>query len=318
MAKEQEKATSEMREMYGSALFQPTGTPLKAPLFDLDRVWKLMDGAIDVHIHSGPDAYTTRIADELDLAIQACQAGMGAVVFKCHSEPSSRSVRIVQKVVNQWADEHNKRRIDVFGGIVLNYSVGGLNPEAVMVSARLGGKYVWMPNLDASHHYEMMGKPGGIDVLDENGKMVLVLKEIFSLIAEGDLVLGLCHQSVKERFVLIDEAKKAGIKRIEVIHPTMDINKMTLEEQKIAAGKGAYVGLYCWGLGVPMFDMDEVLKVIEVVGPDHLVVGTDVGNFREMIPVEAIRVFITRLLIAGIPDKDVEKMVKINPRRLLY
>jgi len=324
MTKEEEKAFSEFkelerREIHSPVIFQGPGTPLKAPLFDPDRTRKLMDGAIDVHIHGAPDAYSPRTGDELEFAIQACQAGMGAVVFKSASEGGSRTAWLVQKVVNQWADEHNKRRIDVFGGVVLNYAVGGLNPEAVLVSARLGGRYVWMPNVDASYQYKFWDKPGGIDVLDEKGNMVPILKSIFSLIAEGDMVLGICHQTVKERFVLIDEAKKAGIKRIEIVHANSPVpHGMTVEEQKIAAEKGAYVGLYCFGLRVPLFDMDLALKVIKVVGPDHLVVGTDLGNIGEVMPVDAMRTFITRLLVAGIPDEDVEKMVKTNARTLLY
>ena len=35
------------------------------------------------------------------------------------------------------------------GSIVLNTSVGGLNPDAVEASAKLGAKVVWMPTQDA-------------------------------------------------------------------------------------------------------------------------------------------------------------------------
>ncbi len=147
---------------YGYGVVPDGYSRLTAPLFDMNKVWKLLDGAIDTHIHSGPDAYNARCYDELELAIQACEVGMRAVMFKCHSAPSSRSVYFVQKSVNQWADEHNKKKIDCFGGVVLNYSVGGLNPEAVSVSYRIGGKIVWLPNMDASFHHKIMGKPGYI------------------------------------------------------------------------------------------------------------------------------------------------------------
>lgn len=314
------KEIPEMKGMYGEKLFQAAGSRIRAPLFDYDRVLKLLEGAIDVHIHSGPDAYATRSGDELEFAIQACQAGMKAVVFKCHSEPSSRSVHIVQKVVNQWADEHNRKRIDVFGGVVLNYSVGGLNPEAVVVSARLGGKYVWTPNLDASHHRKVTGQSGGIDVIDERKNVVPELKEIFSLIAETDMVLGLCHQNTEERLLMIDEAKRAGIERIELVHPLLAINKMTIEEIKIAVDKGGvYAGLYCWSLRPPMFEgWDEVKELLRVVGPEHIVVGTDVGMFVEVIPVEAMRSFIAEMLVRDVPDKDMERILKTSPIELLY
>lgn len=310
----------EMKGMYGKQLFQAAGSAMRAPLFDYDRVLKLLDGAIDLHIHSGPDAYATRSGDELEFAIQACRAGMKAVVFKCHSAPSTRSVQIVQKVVNQWAEENHRKRIDIFGGVVLNYSVGGLNPEAVVCNFRLRGKYVWTPNLDASHHRKVTGQSGGIDVIDERRNVVPELKEIFSLIAEGDMVLGLCHQNTEERLLMIDEAKRAGIKRIELVHPLLAINKMTIGEIKTAVDKGGvYAGLYCWTLRPPMFEgWDEVKELLRVVGPEHIVVGTDVGMFTEVIPVEAIRSFIAEMLVRDVPDKDMGRMLKTNPTELLY
>lgn len=297
----------------------PSGySRLTAPLFDVNKVWKLMDGAIDVHVHSGPDAYNTRVYDELELAIQACQIGMKAVVFKCHSTPSARSTYIVQKDVNQWAEEHNKKKIDIFGGVVLNYSVGGLNPEAVNVSYRIGGKVVWLPNLDASFHHKVMGIPGGIEVLDENDHIVPPLREIFTMIAEGDMVLSLCHQSTKERFILIDEARKAGIKRIEVCHPNQITAKMTFDQMKIAADKGAYISFYCAGFRPLQWSWDDFMQATKVVGFNRVIASTDCGNFEFPSPADAMRLLITGMLTRGIPDEDVEKMVKINPSALLY
>jgi len=302
----------------GYGTVAPGHTRLTAPLFDMNRVWKLMNGAIDTHIHSGPDAYCTRVYDELDLAIQACQVGMRAVVFKCHSTPSARSACIVQKVVNQWAEEHNKKKISVFGGVVLNNSVGGLNPEAVNVSYRIGGKVVWLPNLDASFHHKIMGTPGGIEVLDENDHIVPPLKEILSMIAEGDMVLSLCHQSTKERFIIIDEAKKMGVKRIELCHPNDTMARMTVNQVKIAADKGAYPAYYCTSFRPLQWSWDEFMQAVKVVGVNHLICGTDCGHFAAPVPVDSMRVFITGMLTRGIPAKDVEKMVKTNAGNLLY
>ncbi len=286
--------------------------------FDMGRVWGLLGGAIDIHIHSGPCANSARSYDELEMAIQACQAGMKAVVYKCGSMPSARSAYIVQKVVNQWAEEHGKRKLDVFGGVVLNYCVGGLNPEAVLTSFRVGGKFVWLPNKDASFHRKIFGTPGGIEVLDENDQVVPPLREIFALIAEGDMVLSLCHQSTKERFILIDEAKKMGIKRIELMHPTQVTARMTVEQMKIAADKGACIGFYCVDFDSRQWSWEVFLEALKIVGVDRLIAATDSGPFDYPSPVEAMRLFITGMLTRGISDKDVEKMVKTNPATLLY
>lgn len=295
-----------------------THSHLTAPLFDMNQVWQLMDGAIDTHIHSGPDAYHSRVYDEMEMAIQACQVGMKAVVFKCHSTPSARSACIVQKQIDQWSKEHNKKKLDVFGGAVLNYSVGGLNPEAVRVSHRIGGKFVWLPNLDASFHHRVMGMPGGIEVLDENDKIVPNLNEILAIIAEGDMVLSLCHQSTKERFIIIDEAKKLGVKRIQICHPNQHTAKMTVEQMKIAAEKGAFISFFCADFGPMHWSWDEFAQATKIVGYDHLIMGTDCGHIEFPAPVEALRLLITGMLRRGVYEKDVEKMVKINPSALLY
>jgi hypothetical protein len=310
------RGETQLSHAYGAV--KPGQSRISAPRFDLDRVWKLIDGAIDVHVHSGPDAYMPAPFDELELAIQACQAGMRAIAFKCHSMSSARSTYLVQKMVNKWAEEHNRRKIDVFGGVVLNYCVGGLNPEAVNVCYRVGGRFVWLPNLDASFHRRVMGTPGGIEVLDENDQIVPELREIFAMIAEVDMILSLGHQSTKERFILIDEAKKAGIKRIEVIHPNQVTNKMTVEQMKIAADKGAYIGYYSSNFRPLQWSWDEFMQLYKTVGSDRIIAATDCGIFMSPSPLEALRLYITGMLARDISDKEVEKMVKTNPANLLY
>jgi hypothetical protein len=297
---------------------QPRYSPLTTPHFDMDRVWSLMDGAIDLHIHSGPDAYNTRVYDDVEMSVQACQVGMKAIVFKCQSTPSSRSVYFVQKDIDRWAAEHNKKKLDVFGGVVLNYSVGGLNPEAVNVSSKVGGKFVWLPNVDASFHHKVMGMPGGIDVLDENDRVVQPLREILAMIAEGDMVLSLCHQGTKERFIIIDEAKKMGVKRIEVCHPNQITAKMTIDQMKIAAEKGAYISFSCAGFLPSQWSWNEFMQATRVVGYDHLITSTDCGNVEFPSPLEAMRLLITGMLKRGIADRDVARIVKDNPSALLY
>jgi hypothetical protein len=101
---------------------------------------------------------------------------MKAVVYKGHSMPSTRSAYFVQKAVDLWAEQHNKGKIDVRGGVMLNDAVGGLNPEAVLTSYRIGGKHVWLPNKDSSFHHKLYGIPGGIEVLDEKDHVVPPLR----------------------------------------------------------------------------------------------------------------------------------------------
>jgi len=299
--------------VYGKSIVK-----MKAPRFDPDRVWKLMEGLVDVHCHSGPAATTHRLYDVLDMAKQASEVGQRALVSKAHNVPTTSDAIIAQKCHNEWAAANNKKRVDLFGGVVLNYAVGGLNPDAVISAYRLGGKYVWLPNLDATHHRRVVGAQGGIEVLDENDQVVPELKEILSLIAEGDMALGVGHQSTKERFIIVDEAKKIGVKRIEVNHVNFPLTRMTPEQAKTIAGKGALIGVYVIEFRPPLFYMDEALDIIKVVGAENIVIASDCGHLNNPTPVEALRLMITALLVAGVPDKDVELMVKTNPATLLY
>ena len=303
-----------------AGVLPPGVSPLKAaPLFDLDRVNKLMEGAIDIHIHNGPDPYMCRIGDTIDLALAACQAGMAGVNFgEPHQIPSGPLALMAEKVVNQWADEHGKKRIRCFGGVSLNYAVGGLNPVAVIASARIGAKVVWPPGTDSSHYYKLMGVPGGIDVLDENDNVVPAMKEILSIIAEGDLVLNLSCLGVKDVFCLIDEANKLGVKRMNVVHPNQLTSLMTVEQMKIAADKGASIELTCNDFQSISFTWDAFMQAYNLLGADKIIASTDNGCFEFFTPVVAMRAYITGMLTHGIPDSDVEKMIKTNPKRLLY
>lgn len=299
---------------YGESMY------LKAPRFDQDRVWKLMDGMIDVHIHSGPATAPTRVYNELEYAIQGMQVGQRAVVSKAHDGPTTRSAIIVQQVVNQWATENNKKPIDVFGGVVLNYAVGGLNPDAVIAAHGLGGKYVWLPTLDARNQRTVLGPKGegGIEVIDRNGKVAPALREILALISETDMVLGLGHESTKDKFIIVDEARRLGLNRIEAVHANFFLTKLTPEEAKEIASKGVFIGLYALSLAPPYFDFDETLNLIKAVGAENIVIASDGGHPELPSPVEGMRLLISKLLNAGIPDRDIEIMIKTNPAKLLY
>ena len=288
-------------------------------LFDTDRIEKLIHGSMDIHIHPGPDPFQARIGDQIDLAIDACWAGMKGILFKSHHVSTAATVPLVQKVINQWADEHSKSRLDVFGGTVLNYCVGGLNPEAVVVSARLGGRVIWPPNVDSSHYRKLIGMPGGIDILDANDKVVPEMREILSLIKEADLVLAMSCLGVKDVFYLIDEAKKIGVRRMSVIHPNHISSLMTVEQMKIAADKGAWIELTCDGLyPASAFSWDVFMEAYKVVGPDRIIAASDNGIYDAFTPIGAFKHFVTGMLTRGVPDKDVEKMIKVNPAELLY
>ena len=78
-------------------------------------------GVIDMHTHTHPDVFGRSI-DDVDLATLAKARGMRGIVIKNHiSETASRAALAMKAVPG----------IEVWGGIVLNNAVGGINPVAV-------------------------------------------------------------------------------------------------------------------------------------------------------------------------------------------
>jgi len=63
--------------------------------------------------------------------------------------------------------------------------------------------------------------------------------------------------------------------------------------------------------------LQAIISMIKEVGPEHGVLATDLGMFNYPPPVEGLRMFIAGLLMGGIEEKHLERMVKINPAFLL-
>jgi hypothetical protein len=96
-------------------------------------------GVIDFHVHSHPDVFG-RNMDDIDIAQLAKARGMRGIVLKNHVSETASRAALVTKVVPG---------VEVFGGIVLNKAVGGVNPDAVEWMHRVyggRGKVVWLPS----------------------------------------------------------------------------------------------------------------------------------------------------------------------------
>src|SRR5271155_142190 len=93
-------------------------------------------GIVDTHVHCDPDS-APRSVDCLEAARLAKDAGMRALLFKNHFAPTVQIAYIISKVVPG---------VEVYGSIVLNRAVGGINAEAVTQAATFKGgflKVVW-------------------------------------------------------------------------------------------------------------------------------------------------------------------------------
>ncbi len=289
-------------------------------------VFEALRGAVDIHMHPAPDLGGPRRLDFIEAAQQARDVGMEAIVLKPLTFPTMDRAYAAMKAVPG---------IKVFGGLILDYCMGGLNPKAVRVAVeQWGAKCVFMPLFNSAHTmkraagtavYELrlkqLGmKPGekGISILNKAGKIVPEVEEIINIVAENKgTVLDTAHCSPEESLVLIEEARRAGVDYITVSHPTAHIIDATPEQQKEMAQKGAYLvqtgGQVFGGELTPQ----KVYEAIKASGTAHNVMATDGGILTSPPPVELLRLFVLQMKRVGVSDSDIDLMLKTNPKKIL-
>ena len=279
----------------------------------LGVVDKLIKGAIDFHVHADPDPVFERRLDVLDLARQAKEAGMKAIVIKCHHYGTAPLAYILNRVIPDFR---------LIGSLTLNKGAGGLSPEVVEVAVKLGAKVIWMPTYSSVVDTERRGASPdeGISLIDKDGRLVSVMAPILEIIKTNDLVLGTGHISIPEIYALTTEARRRQIK-VTVTHPLSKGfgSTLTVEQQKELAGKGAYIE-HCFVACTPtMGKLDPAVMVehIKAVGAEHCILSTDFGQAVNPAPTEGFRMMLAHMRKFGLSEKELEILVKVNPAKLL-
>lgn len=147
------------------------GTAMRSQLaamflvFSLSANAQTLSGVIDMHTHSDPDGVPRKI-DAIDLARLAKEHGLRAIVLKNHYEPTASLAYIVRKEVPG---------IEVFGGISLDLTVGGVNPAAVEWMTKITGGYgrvIWLPTFDAEAQVKRTNQQRPFAPVVRDGKVV--------------------------------------------------------------------------------------------------------------------------------------------------
>ena len=219
-----------------------------------------LTGVVDIHVHSDPDSMPRSI-DAIDAAKLARSRGMRGLVLKNHYEPTASLAYLVRKEVPG---------IELFGGIALNRTVGGVNPAAVerMPLVKGGwGRVVWMPTFDAENQVRFSKENRPFVSVSKNGQLLPEVKEVLALIAKNKLTLATGHSSPQEDLLLIRAAKDLGVSRIVVTHAMLPPVKMNVEQMKQAATMGAYLEFVYNALLGPnkSFEMPEYAAAIRVL-----------------------------------------------------
>lgn len=145
--------------------------------------------------------------------------------------------------------------IEIMGSLTLNDGVGGINPRAVEVSARLGAKVVWMPTLSSLKDRKSRGFDKGIFFLGEDGELLPEVREVLALVKEFDLVIGTGHISEEEMTKLFDEAHHMAIRKFVITHPLKIAGtSLDLHVQKEFADRGSFMSTVSWRRCLSMED----------------------------------------------------------------
>ena len=269
-----------------------------------------LNGAIDIHVHCDPDSLPRSI-DAIDLARLARSRGMRAIVLKNHFEPTASLAYIVRKEVPG---------IEIFGGIVLNRAVGGINPAAVehMVMVKGGwGRVVWMPTFDAEHDTLSPEHHGPRVPVLKDGELLPAVKDVIALAAKYKLTLETGHSSPEEGLMIIREARRQGVQHIVVTHAMLV--GMTIPQMREAAKMGAYIEfVYNALIGKgKKFEMRDYAKAIREVGPDSCILSSDLGQAGNPLPPDGLSAFYAGLKKEGVPEADIDLMSRTNPARAL-
>lgn len=281
---------------------------------------EIMHGAIDMHVHFGPDMPPTndlavaRRLDGIGTARQARDAGMRAVVIKSHHWPTGALARTIQPMFPE---------VSLFGTVVLNYSLGGLNPFAVEVGAKIGCKVLFAPTWNAEYHASGRRSGGskarppvglrgraGLVIVDDKGKLLPEMHEILDIAKANDMVVATGHVSVEEHLELVAEAQRHGIQRIVVSHVRDDT---PLDLRRRMADQGAAIELV-WRPGL---NPKPLIESARGVGVDRCAMTVDGGQAFGTLPADTFRAFVGQLLFHGMSVEEVKTMAQKVPARVL-
>jgi Family of unknown function (DUF6282) len=286
------------------------GASSQAPA-DAERQ-RLLAGSIDIHVHSHPDN-VPRSVDALEAARQARSHGMRGIVLKNHYDPTAGLAYLARKAAPG---------LEVFGGIDLNLTVGGINPAAVDHLTHVSGgwgRFVWMSTFDAENQVRYSKENRPFVSVSRGGELLPETKAVIGIIAQHGLVLATGHVSAAEGLLLVHEGQRQGVRRMVVTHAMNPPILMNLAQMQEAAASGALIEFA--GSTLASADaktrIDRYAAAIRQLGPQSCILSSDLGQQGNPLPADGYGDFLMALRARGFSEQDIGTMAKDNPAGLL-
>ena len=267
-----------------------------------------LEGVVDLHFHTGPDS-RPRSVDDIEASRLAAEAGMRAILLKNHFTMTADRAAIAMGQVDG---------LEIFGGLVLNRAVGGINPEAVRQMAAFSGrrgKVVWLPTFDSEYAATSSGGGGPYVPILEGGEPLPAVLEVFELLAEHDLTLAMGHSAPGEVLRLLPEAKRLGVPRILVTH--VFSQGATREQMRQMADAEAIMEIDWLAVHGGGRTIEDYVSAIRDLGADAFFMSSDLGQEGNPVHADGLRTYIRAMLDAGITADEIDTMIRRNPARLL-
>lgn len=278
-----------------------------------------LKGMYDLHVHAAP-SIARRKFTALEALNLASQEGMGGFLLLDHTYNTA----VVAQVMNEMGFATK-----VFGSILLNESVGGLNPSVVETAIQLGTKQIQMPTYSAQSHKEKYGddqkifpyqkKSKGVYILDKRGRLIPEVEEILQIIKDSESFLGTGHLSLIEIETLVVRAKELKI-RVMVNSVSTDMIEMPIPIQKKLADDNIFMEhdyAVLTDVVRKKTPIESVVEQIRAVGAERSVIATDAGQPQNPTLTEELKDFIKQLLKNGMTENELDLMTRKNPRILL-
>ena len=271
-----------------------------------------LKGAIDLHIYTEPDSIARSI-DALEAAKLARDRGLRAIALKHHYDETAGLAYLARKAFPG---------IEVFGGVALNLTVGGLNPRAVEYLTQVTGgygKFVFMPTNDSEAQVKYGKQNRPFVKVSENGELVPEAKAIIALVAKYDLILGSGNVSAEETLMVFREGQRQGVKRMIGTHATAAPTFLTIEQGKEAAKLGAFIEIVGGNLTGKdaQTKIDRFAEQVRGIGVQSIIMASDLGQKANALPPEGFAVFIDAMRKKGFTDEELDVMTRRNPATLL-
>jgi hypothetical protein len=183
---------------------------------DAAEIRETIRGTVDLYVHTDPELLPRRV-DDIGLARRMLADGFASALMWNQFSHTPERATVATGVTG----------FQMYGSIVLNGTVGGLNPRVTEHAIRMGARYVSLPTLSGAAYqatpsdYALTATrlAGPVPVLDDSGNVLPAVHDIFDVVKEFDTVLGLGYLDESDSLAVLKAARERDVPRIAVLRP---------------------------------------------------------------------------------------------------